>query len=304
MGFSLMPFLAEIPLELNPETLAQMPHAWIVGTVYFFLLLAGLGADALMLSNAKGASSAWAVCSEHLKSRAWPSQYFGRLILWLVFLHMTGMLTIQLLYAHDAVSGDGSPMMVVIQSIIFHWAGLALVAAMLLQRRTNGRSSFGLDWPRAGRSAARGFYYYLAALPVLLAGAVLAEFVLVRLGLEPQLQDIAGIVAGSHVWWIRVYLILLAVVLAPVFEELLFRGIALPWLARRTGMPAAVVLVSLVFAAMHGYLFQMIPLFLIAAAFSLAYVRTGNLLVPMVMHALFNGINTIMLMVLQSGAGE
>ena len=304
MGCFLMLFLAEIPLELNPEALAQLPHAWMAGIFYFFLLLAGLGADALLLSNFRGASFSWAACAERLKARAWPSEDFRRLVLWLVFLHLAGMMMVQSLYAHDAVSGDGSPMIVLVQSLIFHWAGLALAAAMLLQRGATGKTAFGLDWTGTARSAARGFYYYLASLPVLLTGAVLAEFVLVRLGLEPQLQDIAGIVAGAHVWWIRIYLILLAVVLAPVFEEVLFRGIALPWLARRTGMPAAVVLVSLVFAAMHGYLFQTIPLFLIAAAFSLAYIRTGNLLVPVVMHAVFNGVNTAMLVVLQSGAGK
>ena len=40
MLYSLMPFLAEIPLELNPDQLALMPNAWIVGVVYFFLLMA------------------------------------------------------------------------------------------------------------------------------------------------------------------------------------------------------------------------------------------------------------------------
>ncbi len=304
MPASLMPFLAEIPLELSPEDWALMPNAWIAGVVYFFLLMAGLGADALMLSHLRGIPFQWTIESEQLKFRAWPSRDFLRLVLWLVLLHLSAMTVFQFLYAHDALGDESAPKIVFIQSIIFHWAGLALAAVMLVHRRVSARSAFGLDWKRAALSTGRGFYYYLGALPVVLIGALLAQYFLVRMGMKPELQDIAGIVAGDYVWWVRAYLYLLAVVLAPVFEEVLFRGIALPWMARRTGMPAAVVMVSLVFAAVHGYLFQMIPLFIIATAFSLAYIRTGNLLVPIVMHSVFNGINTILLVVLQSGAGE
>lgn len=304
MCAAFMPLLAEIPLELSPDQLAQLPNAWIAGVVYFFLLMAGLGAQALMLSHLKGLPFQWMIESGQLKFRAWPSRDFLRLVLWLVLLHLAAMTVLEILYFNDGAGDESSPMIVLVQSLIFHWAGLALVAVMLAHRRMNWRAAFGVDWKQTALSLGRGFYYYLAALPVLLIGGLMAEYFLVRLGLEPELQDIAGIVSGDYVWWVRAYLYFLAVVLAPVFEEILFRGIAMPWLACRTGMPAAVVLVSLVFAAMHGYLFQMIPLFIIATAFSLAYIRTGNLLVPVFMHAVFNGINTLMLVVLRSGTGE
>jgi membrane protease YdiL (CAAX protease family) len=42
----------------------------------------------------------------------------------------------------------------------------------------------------------------------------------------------------------------------------------------------------------------MMPLFVIAVAFSLAYIYSGSIVVPMVMHGLFNGVNVAMLMIL------
>ena len=81
------------------------------------------------------------------------------------------------------------------------------------------------------------------------------------------------------------------IVLAPVSEELLFRGIGLPLLIRRIGVWPAVCLLSLFFAALHLHIPSLIPLFLIGAAFSLAYLYTGAIAVPIAMHVIFNAVN-------------
>ena len=83
----------------------------------------------------------------------------------------------------------------------------------------------------------------------------------------------------------------MAVGVAPIFEEILFRGIALPLLARRWGVAPAVVAVSAFFAVIHLHVPSLVPLFIIAVSFSLGYLYTGSLLAPVVMHALFNGVN-------------
>jgi len=87
--------------------------------------------------------------------------------------------------------------------------------------------------------------------------------------------------------------------LAPLFEEVIFRGILLPLVARRWGTAAAVVTVSALFAMVHFHLPSVVPLFVIAVAFSLGYVYSGSLLVPVAMHALFNGVNLVMLALLR-----
>jgi membrane protease YdiL (CAAX protease family) len=99
--------------------------------------------------------------------------------------------------------------------------------------------------------------------------------------------------------WLVVYLVFVAVTVAPLVEEMLFRGVALPILERDFGTRAAVLLVSAVFAAIHFHLPSMAPLLVIAAGFAVAYVRTGSLLVSITMHALFNGVNILMLFVLR-----
>ena len=90
-----------------------------------------------------------------------------------------------------------------------------------------------------------------------------------------------------------------AAVVAPVFEECVFRGIALPLLARALGVGPAVFLSSLLFASIHFHMASMAPLLVIAVAFALAYIYSGSLWVPITMHATFNAVNLALLLVIR-----
>ena len=83
---------------------------------------------------------------------------------------------------------------------------------------------------------------------------------------------------------------------APLFEELFFRGIAYPILKQRFGAAAALVTVSVVFALIHWHLPSMAPLFALSLGLGIAYEITGSLLTPITMHALFNAANVAMLL--------
>lgn len=77
------------------------------------------------------------------------------------------------------------------------------------------------------------------------------------------------------------------VVLGPLVEEILFRGILLQLWARRFGVRAAVVASALCFALLH---MDLIGSFVFGVVMAALYVRTGSLLVPIVAHALFNAV--------------
>jgi hypothetical protein len=80
----------------------------------------------------------------------------------------------------------------------------------------------------------------------------------------------------------------LAVVLAPVAEELVFRAGLFRYL--RTRVPRAVALAApaLLFAALHANLVAFAPLAVFGVLLALAYEQSGRLIVPVIAHALFN----------------
>jgi membrane protease YdiL (CAAX protease family) len=80
------------------------------------------------------------------------------------------------------------------------------------------------------------------------------------------------------------------VVVAPVAEEMLFRGVLLPWLVRWMRPAAAVAWSAIVFAI--GHLYYGAGALLIAyygIVLGWARLRTGKLWAPIILHALLNG---------------
>jgi membrane protease YdiL (CAAX protease family) len=77
--------------------------------------------------------------------------------------------------------------------------------------------------------------------------------------------------------------------LAPVVEELTFRGLGFT-LLERFGRPAAIVLVGLAFGLAHGLVEALPLLFLFGAGLAYLRSRTGSVYPGMLLHVLYNGI--------------
>jgi len=92
---------------------------------------------------------------------------------------------------------------------------------------------------------------------------------------------------------LKILVIFLAVVIAPLAEETLFRGFVYGVLKRYTDAPFAALSSSLMFAIIHMHVGSLLPLWMLAVLFCLAYEITGCLLVPMILHSIFNGVSII-----------
>lgn len=84
--------------------------------------------------------------------------------------------------------------------------------------------------------------------------------------------------------------LVVASVLAPVAEELLFRGIVYRWVAERAGMAAGIAISALSFALAHfdPALINIFHLALIGAVMAVIYQRTRSLWCPIAAHAAYN----------------
>lgn len=128
----------------------------------------------------------------------------------------------------------------------------------------------------------------LLIFPVLIAASLLWQ----AAGLPGEKQELIPAFASVHSPWVLAAMILVACVLAPINEELIFRGALFRYLRQRFGRGTALLVSGLVFGAIHGNLAGLLPLTLLGIAFALAFERTGDLRVAMLAHALFN-LNTI-----------
>jgi membrane protease YdiL (CAAX protease family) len=84
------------------------------------------------------------------------------------------------------------------------------------------------------------------------------------------------------------WLFFLLCVVVPIGEEIFFRGFVYGGLRARWGVPAALIVSTVFFAAVHFQLVHGFPIFLLGGVFALVYQRTGSLLPAIVAHGLNN----------------
>lgn len=125
-------------------------------------------------------------------------------------------------------------------------------------------------------------------LPGALAGLAAGLFALVylqvvrRIGLPEQtLADQVSLETLG--WWV----VPLALIAAPLFEEFIFRGLIFGGLRRSFSVWPATLVSAAVFAIMHPPI-SIIPVFFMAICAGLVYDRTRSLLAPMLTHAVYN----------------
>jgi membrane protease YdiL (CAAX protease family) len=90
-----------------------------------------------------------------------------------------------------------------------------------------------------------------------------------------------------------------AVLLAPLAEEVLFRGILYPAIKQAGHPRLALWGTALLFAAVHLNVATFVPLTVLALVLTALYEWTNNLLAPIAAHVLFNAFNVVLLVVLQ-----
>jgi len=147
---------------------------------------------------------------------------------------------------------------------------------------------------------ARGLATFLIALPLVGAAAFIWQGLLRLCGIEIHEQDIVSLFAETDSPLMLSGMALLAVVSAPVTEELVFRAGLFRFLRTRTPRWVALALPALLFAAVHANLASFIPLAGLGLVFALAYERSGTIAVPILAHALFN-LNTIVMLLVGLG---
>jgi len=171
---------------------------------------------------------------------------------------------------------------------------VAIIALINRRRGGSWKSSDGLGF-RQMKLLLISPVLYLAFIPFLLLISkgyhLLLEY---GFGMELELQDVAQVVT-QELSWLEIAYMVMAIVVAPLFEELLFRGIAFPYLVKRMGLAGGTLIVSLLFAVMHFHLPSFVPLFLLSSALCLAYWRTGSLWVNIGMHTIFNTVSILAL---------
>ena len=199
-------------------------------------------------------------------------------------------------------AGLGSPRREAV-SVVINYGVMALPSLLILWRQLRSlpieRAPLGgwMQWRvrpllSALRDALAG---WLMVTPVVM----LTGWLLVRLVGDPGGSNpLLELVLGSRDPLALALLALTAVVLAPLFEETIFRGALLPVLAMRLGPLPGVLLSGLLFAMAHISVGELAPLTVLGVGLGLVRLRSGRLWPSVLMHGLWNAVTFLNLLLL------
>lgn len=285
---------AALPDLSGPDRL-QM----VVLNLYSALLVGGVAANVWIWRASRRGVISWPRGARALAER--PFVWVD--LLWIVAVIFTCSGVVG--YGFSIVSGDGPPSgieAIVLTSLAVHWPALIGIGLLVVLRGASWHHAFGVARGRLAPDLRCGLVAFLAMTPIVFVHLLANWTALRAFGVEPALQQVASHLLEEAPPLAACYKVFTAVVLAPVAEELLFRGLVFPLAARKIQPARATVAVSLVFAAIHGDLSVMLPLFAVSLTLCAAYQASRSIAVPVLMHMLFNGVNLVMMSILLPAA--
>jgi len=173
--------------------------------------------------------------------------------------------------------------------------GLIWIYIFLREHEISAAPAFGFH-NAPGRSMGVAFLIMLGVLPLIFALMILTGTLMQKFfGIAPPEQVTVGFLKNHPRFWQTVILGFVAVVLAPVAEEMLFRGILYPFIKQRGYPRTALWSTAILFGVIHFNLGALVPLIGLALVWTWLYERTRNLLAPITAHVTFNAVNFFLL---------
>ena len=187
----------------------------------------------------------------------------------------------------ETLEAMGSNPDVVIASTFVSATGGTLLILLIVALRK------GVSWKEYLAIRRPGAKELLVWLGITLATMVVLEAIGLLLDRPAVPEWVADVYGASTM----IPLLVLAIVfVAPLFEESFFRGFLFTgWSESKLGATGTIVLTALLFTVLHSQYdaYDLGQVFLLGVLLGIARHRSGSLVIPVVMHAFWNGLATI-----------
>jgi len=183
--------------------------------------------------------------------------------------------------------------------------GAGLAAGLLLVSFSGSRpvNFWGLAGRHLPRDVGQSLHSLLILLWPILVLLLLSSSLYLALGLPLKPQPALLKFLEARELGQMLPFLAYALVIAPVWEEIFFRGTLFPWLAGRMSLAQAQWISALAFGAVHLHGPTLIPLTVFGALLTGIYRTSGSLLPAILVHSFFNA-NTCALLLLGRAATE
>lgn len=133
---------------------------------------------------------------------------------------------------------------------------------------------------------------FMMSYGLMIAGNLIGVMITLGIGVlkgNEVTNPLMSVVTSGNIWISAIYIVLLA----PVFEEFLFRKLICDRVAKY-GQGTAIVVSGLMFGLFHGNLNQFFYAFFLGSFFAFIYLKTGELKYTIGLHMVINFIGSVL----------
>jgi membrane protease YdiL (CAAX protease family) len=265
----------------------------IAGLTSFAIMIAGIAADCIIITAIEKRKIRWNESLTCLRNRPW-FYYDGIYIMLVLATVFTAMiLGMSIIDKCGITLAENTKKITVLAETLFmHLIIIGSIENLRRKKQCSYRDLFSIPKLSLKKSAKQGLMFYCAIIPPIVIVATLVNMLLKHFNIPVEPQEIMkDFIDPNAPLWLSAALAVIAVIFAPIIEEITFRGILLPIAVKHTKPLFAIITVSLLFALIHMNLQAIAPLFVLAVGLSLSYIYSRTIIVPMLIHSIFNTIS-------------
>ena len=166
--------------------------------------------------------------------------------------------------------------------VIFYLYGYISVVLLILYYGLNLKNKFLFN----KRDIKKTLKYFVVFLPIIFVISFLCKMILFEYEEQKMVVEIK-----KNFYNNLFSNFLLIIIVAPIIEEIVFRGLFYKTLKKFVPFMQASIISSLIFAIIHENILSFTILFLLSLYLTWIYERTNSILYPILTHSIFNFLN-------------
>jgi membrane protease YdiL (CAAX protease family) len=305
-----LPFIyglhAPLPAGLPQERAVVMPGA-TAQWVWAVLLMAGVsGTLFLLVGLAASPEARRRLAPWRVADRPLPSVGVEELLLFVLITKvLLQLVAVAMMGGQGAETTSLATQVVLSLGLQLPFYAVTILLVVRMARARGGPLGAAGIWPfwetpgvepprRVGRDVVLGLLSFVLVFWILIMLSYVNKLLLSHIDVPPDANPIVTALLKEPVdadrFWTYLALVVSVVVVAPIAEETLFRGLLYNLLCRHLDRLTAACAGALVFSFVHGVVADQWALFGLGLVLTWVYERTGRLLPAVVLHAANNAI--------------
>lgn len=217
-----------------------------------------------------------------------------------IILMLVGMpLIIQIVsavFGHNFLGNIGHRNIVLFVTLFINLSVCSYVFYIVHVKCHQSITALGLSLVNVSNNIKQGIKKYLLTLPLIILAGFVINLISNYYGINPEMQDVVKWILEEKSLFILMSLVFFGIIIAPLIEEIIFRGFLQSALKNYFGRRYAILISASLFAAVHMDIFAFFQILILGILLGYLYEKTQTLAASVVVHIIHNSLTLVFLL--------